>query len=289
MKCSGGSAVWLLTLALPLSAQVTVEVALDQEQFLPAEALPAAVRITNRSGQTLVLGRDADWLTLSVESRDGYVVLKTGEPSVIGEFTLESSKRAIKRVDLAPCFNLVKPGRYSIIATVNLKAWSRQITSQPKTFDIIEGAKIWEREIGVPIAAGATNQPPEVRTYILQQANHLRKSLMLYFRLGDPAGKINKVFALGPMLSFGQPDPQVDRLSNLHVLYQNGPHSFSYIVINPDGDIVNRRTYDYTTRPRLKADSNGNVTITGGSLREPPSEVPPARTAETNAAAATAP
>ena len=34
-------------------AQVSVEVVLDQEQFLPRESVPAAVRITNRSGQTL--------------------------------------------------------------------------------------------------------------------------------------------------------------------------------------------------------------------------------------------
>jgi hypothetical protein len=289
MKCSGWLPGLLLVSVLPLPAQVTVDVAFDQEQFLPSEALPAAVRITNRSGQALRLGRDPDWLTVSVESRDGYVVLKTGEPSVVGEFTLESSKRAIKRVDLAPCFSLLKPGRYSVTATVNLKDWNRQITSQPKPFDIIEGAKVWEREIGVPMAAGATNQPPEVRTYMLQQANHLRKSLMLYFRLTDPSGRLNKVFALGPMLSFGQPDPQVDRFSNLHVLYQNGPHSFSYVVINPNGELITRQTYDYTSRPRLKADSDGNVTVTGGSLRETPPVVPPAKPAETNAAAPSPP
>ena len=59
-------------------AQVRVEVTLDQEQFLPGEALPAAVRITNRSGQTLHLGGQADWLTFSVESRDGFIVVKNG-------------------------------------------------------------------------------------------------------------------------------------------------------------------------------------------------------------------
>jgi hypothetical protein len=32
------------------SAQVTVDVVLDQEQFLPSESLPVAVRITNRNG-----------------------------------------------------------------------------------------------------------------------------------------------------------------------------------------------------------------------------------------------
>ena len=52
---------WLTLFSAP--AQVTVDVVLDQEQFLPTETMPVAVRITNRSGQPLHLGADADWLT----------------------------------------------------------------------------------------------------------------------------------------------------------------------------------------------------------------------------------
>ena len=63
-----GLAVAMLQLA---TAQVRVEVTLDQGQFLPGETLVAAVRITNRSGQTLRLGGQPDWLTFSVESHDG--------------------------------------------------------------------------------------------------------------------------------------------------------------------------------------------------------------------------
>jgi hypothetical protein len=234
MKPTG---LWLGTLFATVccsTAQVTVEVALDQEQFLPGEALPANVRITNRSGQTLQLGRDADWLTFSVVSRENHVVLKTGEPLVVGEFALESSKRAIKQVDLAPCFNLVRPGRYEITATVTVKDWGRQISSQPKSFDVIQGAKLWEREVGVPRSSQGSSEQPEIRRYALQQANYLKR-LMLYLQISDGAGKINKVFPIGPMLSFGQPEAQVDGRSNLHILYQNGPRSFHYMIFKPDG------------------------------------------------------
>lgn len=275
--------VWLAS-GGHLLAQVTVDIALDQEQFLPGEAVPVAVRITNRSGQTLHLGSDPDWLTFSVESRDGYVVLKTGEVPVVGEFDLDSSKRAIKRVNLEPFFNLVKQGRYTVTATVQLKGWNRHINSQPKPFDIIQGARLWEREIGVPAPGGATNLPPEVRKYTLEQANHLRKSLMLYVRVTDFSGRINRVFPIGPMLSFGQPDPQVDNLNNLHVLYQNGPHSFNHTVVSPEGEVLLRQMYDYTTRPRLHADSDGKVTVTGGTPRTTPSDLPVPKTADTNTA-----
>jgi len=274
--------VWLASLCR-LPAQVSVEVALDQDQFLVGETLPAIVRITNRSGQTLHLGKDPAWLTFSVESRDGFVVLKTADPPVAGEFPLESSERAIKRVDVAPYFNLTKRGRYSITATVKLSDWDQQITSKPTSFNIIQGATLWEQVFGVPRPRGASNAVPEVRKYELQEANYLRAQLMLYFQLTDNSGKVLKVFPIGPMLSFGQPEAQVDRLSNLHVLYQNGPHAFSYTVYNPDGGLIVRQTYDYTTRPRIQADQDGNLSIRGGVRRVTADDVPPPNVAGNDA------
>src|SRR5690349_2481131 len=83
------------------TAQVVVEVTLEQDQFLPGEALNAIVKVRNHSGQTLNLGREADWLTFSVESREGFVVGRSDEAPVKGEFKLESSQVATKVVDLA--------------------------------------------------------------------------------------------------------------------------------------------------------------------------------------------
>ena len=91
------------------SAQlVDVKVVLDQDQFLPSETLPLAVRITNRSGQTLHLGADPDWLTFSVESDDHFIVVKNSEVPVLGEFDLGSSQVATKHVDLQPYFDLAR-------------------------------------------------------------------------------------------------------------------------------------------------------------------------------------
>lgn len=257
------------------SAQVTVEVTQEQQQFLEGESLPVAVRITNRSGQPLHLGKEADWLTFSIQSREGSVVSKAGEAPVAGEFLLESSKVGIKRLDLLPYFTLSQPGRYSIVATAHINEWGQDITSRPCNFDIIEGAKLWEQEVGVPQggAAGA----PEVRKYILQQANYLRGHLRLYLRVTDAYGRALRVVAIGGMVSFGRPDPpQVDRHSNLHVLYQNGPSSFSYTVFNPNGELVKRQVYDYVnSHPRLFANDEGEIAIKGGARRVTANDVPP--------------
>ena len=270
------------------SAQVSVEVTQNQDQFLEGEPLPVAVRVTNRSGQPLHLGAEADWLTFSVQSKEGSVVSKNGETPVVGEFLLESSKAGIKRLDLQPYFALNQPGRYAITATVHIKEWGQDIVSRPRNFDIIEGAKLWEQEIGVP-PVGATGAP-EVRKYILQQANYIKGHLRLYLRVTDAYGKALRVYAIGPMVSFGRPDPpQVDRFSNLHVIYQNGPSSFSYTVFDPDGELITRQVYDYTTtRPRLLANEDGDISVKGGNRRVTENDVPAPKSDDPDEAPASA-
>ncbi len=277
MKRIGSWLGLILATLSPLSAQVTVEVKLEQDQFLPGEALRAAVRVTNRSGQTLRLGAESDWLTFSIESRDGFVVGKEADVPVTGEFVLESSKTATKRVDLAPYYSLERQGRYAVGATVRIKQWDHQISSAPTSFTIIEGAKLWEQEFGVPRIGGGTNEaPPEVRRYILQQANYLKGRIRLYLRLTDETGsKAIRVFPIGSLVSFSRPEPQLDKFSNLHLLYANGPQSYSYNVFNPDGDVLIRHTYEYlNTRPRLQPHDDGNISVKGGVRRVTADDLP---------------
>jgi hypothetical protein len=264
--------LWLSLLAgliSPVWGQVSVELGTDQEQFLPGEALNVAVKVTNRSGQKLSFGTEADWLTFAVESRDGLVVPKLGEAPVAGSFELESAERGTKHVDIAPYFQMSQPGRYTVTATVRIKEWGQTVTSQPKNFNIMEGTKLWEQEFGVPTAPGATNTIPEVRKYILQQANYLKGRLRLYLRLTDATGtKVLRVVPIGLVLSFSRPEPRIDKFSNLHLLYQNWAHSFSYTVFTPDGQIVDQQTYDYAdTRPRLQVDEEGRISVLGGLRR----------------------
>jgi hypothetical protein len=264
--------LWLCLLAgliSPVWGQVAVEVVLEQEQFLPGEALNVAVKVSNRSGQKLNFGTEADWLTFAIESRDGLVVPKIGEAPVAGSFELESAERGTKRVDIGPYFQISQPGRYTVTATVRINQWGQTVTSQPKNFNIMEGAKLWEQEFGVPMVPGTTNTIPEVRKYVLQQANYLKGKLRLYLRLTDVTGtKVYRVVPIGLILSFSRPEPRIDKFSNLHLLYQNWAHSFSYTVFTPDGEIVERQTYDYTdTRPRLQMDEEGRISVAGGLRR----------------------
>ncbi len=275
MKQTG---LWIGLLLVSLasaSAQVTAEITLEQEQFLSGEALPLAVRITNRSGQVLHLGAAENWLTFEVESREGGVVSKLAEVPVAGEFDLESSKVAIKRVNIQPCFSLGAAGRYSVAATVRIKDWGTEIVSPPRPFNIIEGVKLSEQVVGLPKASGATNAVPELRKYVLHKVNYHKGQLRLYLRVMDGYGASLRVFPIAPMVSFGRPEAQVDRESNLHVLNQTGPDSFNYAVFSPDGDYLKRQTYDYVgTRPRLSVDKQDNIGVMGGVRRVSDTDLP---------------
>lgn len=269
----------ILRLVLPLfvlnaSAQIAVTLKLDQNQFLPGETLPATVRVTNLSGQSLHLGDDG-WLTFFIQADDGSVVLKKMDPPVKDPFNLDNGDVAIKRLDLAPYFSLEHEGSYRVTATVHIKDWNSDITSTPQSFDIIEGAELWSQAFGVP-GSSAPNQPPHVRKYTLVQANYLRDQLRLYVQVVDESsGAILKVHALGPMISFSQPEAQLDRASNLHVLCQTGATAFTYSIVNPDGQVAEQEIYDYvSTRPRLGEDDKGNIFVQGGVRRTQPGEIP---------------
>ena len=262
---------WALSLlaccvfATRVGAQLSVEILLDQQQFLKDESMPLKVRITNRSGQTVQFGKEKDWLTFTAESRDGYTVSKLREPSVPGEFSLESATVATRRVDVGSAFDFGHTGRYTIAATVKVPEWEKEISSRPVLVEVVRGTKVWEQEFGVPAKEGA----PEMRKFILQQARFI-KDLTLYARVTDPdENHTYQVYPLGTLVSFSRPEAQVDRESKLHVLFQNGPHTFLYSVVDPNGALVSRNIYDIDNRSsaRLKAASNGDIFVSGGTRR----------------------
>jgi len=267
-------AALMLLMGFRAAGQMSVELSLEQDQFLPNEALQMAVKITNQSGKSLHLGADHGWLTFNVEAADGSVVVKNSEVPVAEEFDLESSQMATLHVDLQPHFQLGRPGRYKVTATMRIPQWSLSVNSAPIIFDIINGGELWSQDFGVTTSG---NGAPEARQYRLIKANFLREQLRLYVRVssGD-GGTVFKVAVLGPMVSFSLPEQQVDRSSRLHVLWQTGAQSFGYVIVGPDGAVVSRDIYDnFNSRPRLTLNDNGDVIVRGGVRRLRAGEIPP--------------
>lgn len=256
----------LLLSLLEVRAQISAEIVMEQHDFLIGETIPAAVRITNRSGQTLRMGQEADWLTFTVESRAGGVVAKNSEVPVAGEFDLPSGKTAIRQVVLTPSFTFNRLGHFEVTATVRIKEWGESLATRPEAFEIVNAAKLWSQDFGMPQPPGVTNQVPEVRRYTLEEANYLRGKLRLYLRLTDGSGtRVIKVMPIGAMVSISDPEHQIDRSNRLHILYQYGARIYLYTVITPDGAIAIRQTHAITkTRPKLQPDDAGGFIVAGG-------------------------
>lgn len=259
------------------TAQVSMDLVLDQDQFLPNETIRVAVKITNTSGQQLHLGATPTWLTFSMEASDGTVVVKNGEVPVVEEFDLDSSQMATKHVDLQPYFQVTRPDRYKVIATMHIPEWGLTVNSAPAHFDIISGAELWSQDFGVTVVS---NTPPESRRYSLVKANYLMKQLRLYVKVSANGGEnVLKVTPMGPMVSFNLPEEEVDRDSMLHVLWQTGAQTFSYAIVTPYGEIVSRDIYDnFNSRPRLAINNDGEVYVRGGTRRVRAPEMPTAKT-----------
>lgn len=266
------ASVLLLGLIATARAQVSVELLVDQEQFLRDEILPVKVKIVNRSGQTLKFGPTLDWLSFNVETREGKVVQSSGELPAGEPFVLESSMVATRLVDLSTAYRFELPGRYNVAVVVKLKEWGQEFTSKTKSFEIVRGTKLWEQEFGIPIEGGV----PEVRKYILQQAQY-QKRLMLYLRVTDSGERFSyRCLPVGPLVSFSKPEAQVDRASNLHLLFQTGPRSFHYAVYDPSAELRVRQTHDYgPSRPALRMNDEGGIFVNGGARRVRSDDVPP--------------
>lgn len=269
----------LLAGILAARAQVTVEIQLDEQQYLRGEAVPLRVKISNFSGQTLQAGEDADWLAFLVTGEDGKAVRATATMPPVKPFTIESAKTVALRVDLAPYYDLQAAGRYAVSARIKFNQLEKEFGTEPKKFDIISGVKVWEKEVGVP---GRT--PPVVRKFALQQATFFKET-RLYARVteGSDSGIVG-VVPLGALPSAGRPEAAVDSSSQMHVIFQAGQRNFIYSIITPEGDLIIRQTHEITaTRPRLRAEADGRIVVSGGARKISANDLPPPPKPETNA------
>jgi hypothetical protein len=76
-------------------------------------------------------------------------------------------------------------------------------------------------------------------------------------------------------MSFSAPEAQLDKESNLHLLYQAGAKLFLYAVINPNGNMTLRQNYMYTaSRPTLHKDDEFGIRVIGGIRKHSPTDIP---------------
>jgi hypothetical protein len=255
-------------------AQVLVEVVQDQDRYLAGEALRMGVQIRNRSGQPLIVGESPDWVTFSIEDKEGMFIEPKGDVPVLGEYDIEPSEIATKYVDLQPYYSL-DPGRYTVSISVRIPGVEAQLESKPKPFDVVLGNKLWEQEFGVPPASDSTNGMIEVRKYVLNEVIYAKGERRLYVVVTDASGRNIRAMPVGRTMSNSRPEAKVDRDTHLHVAYQNGAHTFAYLVYGPSAELLVRQSFEMNpSRPRLAVSDAGDVVLVGGIRRMTSNDVP---------------
>jgi hypothetical protein len=109
-----------------------------------------------------------------------------------------------------------------------------------------------------------------VRTYSLL-TNRFADHTSLYVRVENKDnGIVYATYPLGRVIAFDEPQKELDRANQLHVLHCSAPRTWAYSHVGLDGQLLKQETFMETkSRPRLMHTSEGMIAVTGG-MREVP-------------------
>ncbi len=267
----------LLCLAGTALAQIQVDLKFKRLQYIAYEPVIATVRITNLAGRDIDLrdGNGQSWFGFEVSARDERVVAPIRLASE-GPLQIEAGQTVTRKVNLAPRFSINELGPYHVRAHVFFADLNKFFYSQTRVFQVGDARPIWQRTVGVPEdqpGAGGT------RTYSLL-SNRFPDHTKLYVRVEDKStGAVYSTFPLGPVIAFDEPQAELDRANQLHILHCSAPRAWSYSRIGLDGKLLARSTFMETkSRPRLQRAADGAIAVKGG-LRDQPASAAADKTA----------
>lgn len=251
----------LLLFLARAEAQIQVELQLKRLQYVAYEPIIATLGITNLAGRDVDL-HDAGgqpWFGFEITGREGQPIgLVTNEASQ-APLHIEAGKKVTQRINLTPRYAVHDLGTYHIRAHVYFADLDKFFYSQGKVFEVTDARPVWQRTVGSP-DGGA-------RTYSLL-SNRFPDHTSLYVRVEDKdSGVVYATYSLGRTIAFDEPQAEVDRSSQLHVLHCAAPRMWAYSRIDPNGQLVAHNSFTETkTRPRLVHTEDGGVAVRGGMM-----------------------
>ena len=256
-------------------AQISVRLSLERDRYLIYEPLTATVQVDNFGARPVTL-KDAEgqpWLRFEILRKDGQRVAMIGPGFLAGSTTLGAGESAAKSANLVSYYNVRELGPYRVRAIVKCAGIGGAFPSNDHVFEVVGGRQLWAKSAGTLTPDGKES----LRTFSLMTLR-LEPYNRLYARVEDErAGLIFGVISLGPWVTLGAPQAELDKESRLHVLHQVAPRNFRYALISPSGAVLKREQYsDFESRPEMLRAEDGKVKIVGGELVSPapPSVVP---------------
>jgi hypothetical protein len=242
-------------------AQLQVELRLKRLQYVAYEPIIATLGITNLAGRDVDLHDAAgqSWFGFEITTKDGQPIGSTVTDQTQPPLRIEAGKKVTQQINLAPLYAVHDLGTYHVRAHVYFADLDKFFYSQGKVFEVTDARPVWQRSVGNP--EGGT------RTYSLL-SNRFPDHTSLYVRVEDKdSGVVYATYSLGRAIAFDEPEAEIDRTSQLHVLHCAAPRIWAYSRIDLNGELVAHASFTETkSRPRLVHTADGAVAVRGGMM-----------------------
>jgi hypothetical protein len=259
----------LLSLAVRVQAQIQVELKLPRLQFIAYEPVIATLHITNLAGRDIDL-HDADgqpWFGFEITGAEGQPIGPAAANKTQPPLKIEAGKRVSQKINLTPLYPVHDFGTYHVRAHIYFTDLGKFFYSQTKVFEVTDARPIWQRTVGIPEGAPASGR---ARTYSLL-TNRFPDHTSLYVRVEEKdSGIVYATYSLGHIIAFDEPQAELDRANQLHVLHCAAPRNWTYSHVGLNGELVSHSSFMETkTRPRLVHAVDGSMAVRGGMVETP--------------------
>ncbi len=254
----------LIFLAGSVHAQIQVELKLKRLQYIAYEPVFATLAITNLAGRDVELhdDRGQHWFGFEVSGKDGQTIGMAKASKADPPLLVESGKTVVRKIDLTPLYPVHDPGTYHVRANVYFADLNKFFYSSAKAFQVIHARPIWQTTVGVPEGNAEAGSP---HTYSLL-SNRFADHTSLYIRVENKdTGVVYSTYSLGRIIAYDEPQKEIDRANQLHILHCSAPRTWSYSHIGLNGELLKQETFMETkTRPQLRRSSGGDIAVSGG-------------------------
>src|SRR5438309_3358076 len=250
-------------------AQIQVDLKFKRLQYIAYEPVVATLAITNLAGRDIEL-HDAEgqsWFGFEVTGSEGQPVPPVDTDNEQPPLKIETGQRVTQRINLTPLYPVHDFGAYHVRAHIYFADLGKFFYSPSRVFEVTDARPIWQQTVGIPDGVAA---PGNARTYSLL-SNRFPDHTSLYVRVQDrDKGIVYATYSLGRAIAFEEPQAEIDRGNQLHVLHCVAPRSWAYSRIGLNGELIARSSFMETkTRPRLFHTTEGTVAVRGGMLETP--------------------
>src|SRR5215472_12624388 len=261
--------LFVFVFAAAAEAQVQVDLKFKRLQYIAYEPVVATVAITNLAGRDIEL-RDADgqsWLGFEITGSEEQPIGPLNSANRETPLRIQAGQRVTRQIDLTLMYPVYEYGAYHVRTNIYFADLGKFFYSGTRVFEVTDARPIWQQTVGVPDGAGASG---EVRTYSLM-TNRFPDHTSLYVRVQDKeTGVVYSTFSLGRTISSEQPQAEIDRANQLHVLHCAAPRAWSYARVGLNGELLEHSSFMETkTRPHLVHSGGGEVAVRGGMVEAP--------------------